>query len=79
MLELSEWQGAIYGDSGTKNCTEVLHHNWMYRECSPTTPPCGDCVMRSETSHCSLPPQRGPQKVHDRKGREQADEGGKKK
>lgn len=27
MLELSEWEGAIYGDSGTENCTQVLHHN----------------------------------------------------
>lgn len=48
MLELSEREGAIYGDSGTENCTEVLHHNHMYYESSPTTPPCGDCATGKE-------------------------------
>lgn len=69
MLELSEWEGAIYGDSGTKNCSEVLHPNHMYVESSPTTPPCGECAVGRETSHGSLPPQHGPEKAHARKGR----------
>lgn len=71
MLEFSEWKGAIYGVSGTKNCTKVLHHNYTYTESSPTTPPCGDCAVGRKISHCSLPPQCGAEKVRARKGREQ--------
>lgn len=56
MLQLSEQEGAIYGDAETKNCTQVLHHKCMYMESSPTPPPCGDCAMGRETKHCSLPP-----------------------
>lgn len=56
MLQLSEQEGAIYGDAETKNCTQVLHQKCMYVESSPTPPPCGDCAMGREIKHCSLTP-----------------------
>lgn len=44
MLELSEWEGAIYGDTGTENCTEVLQHN---QKCYTTTV----CTQRALLQH----------------------------